>query len=144
MGAGEEILKQLAVINSKLDKLLSSPAGAPKQQDNELTDSFLDSQPWCDKPVRKDPPRWAGASCVGMMYSECPAEWHTENASFCEWKAQKGREDSPVRVNDKGKPWHEVDAFDAKISRAWARRNAAAKPATEPQGGSGDPPDIPF
>jgi hypothetical protein len=147
MGAGEEILKQLAVINAKLDKLLSAPApAAHKSSEGELPDSFLDSQGWCDKPVKKDPPRWTGDSCVGLTYSQCPADYLLEMASFREWAAAHPIIDAATgkpKADTKGKPYAEHDAFDARVLRAWARR-AASRPRTEPQGGSNAPPDIPF
>ena len=120
----ERVLKALA--DGLLNAGGSKPAAAPAPSGDELGDSFLDSQAWCDRTIKKDPKRWEGASMVGMTYSQAPAEWLESMAGLCEWKAAKGREENPPKCNDKGKPWHEVDAFEAKICRAFARRNRSS------------------
>jgi hypothetical protein len=133
------ILKSLASV------LLKSTSHGPDLS-NELTDDFLDKQSWADKTVKKDPKRWTDdhkPSMVGKRYSEIPSDWHDVNASLCEWKAAKGREEVPVRLNDKGKPWHESDTFDAKICRAWSRRNRGKKLPPEPKSDFADDP-LPF
>jgi hypothetical protein len=137
MGAGEEILKRLAVIESKLDRLLasagptdasaSSSATRSSAGGDALPDGQLDNA-WADKEVRKDPPRYQGPSMVGRHYSEVHSEWHDANAGYLDWKAAKGREETPVRLNAKGRPWWESDVFEAKICRAWSRRNAGRLP----------------
>jgi hypothetical protein len=115
---------------------VSAPAGNGGSRSDELSDSFLDSQPWCDRSISKDPKRWAGESMVGRRYSEAPSEWLEVMADALEFKAMKGREDPSPRLQTKGKnagkPWHEADSFEAKICRAWARRNKG-KPAPAPK-----------
>ena len=116
-----------------------------------LADHQLEND-WANKIVSKDPRRWTGESMVGRRYSDCSAEWHDSMAGLCEFKAQKGREETPVRLKNNGRPWHESDAFEAKLCRAWARRiratrggAAAATDAAEPAADSETlDPSIPF
>jgi hypothetical protein len=104
---------------------------APATGGDELPDRFLDSQAWSNKRISKDPKRWAGESMRGLLCSQIPSDWHEVQAEALEYKAQKGREDPEPRLQTKGKnagkPWHEADAFEAKIHRAWARRNLDKK-----------------
>lgn len=99
-----------------------APSGQGQSANDDSTFSFDKlSADWADKMVAKDPPRWQGETMVGVPYSECPAGWLDSMAGFLAWKAQKGREEVPVRVNNRGKPWHESDAFEAKLCRTWAK-----------------------
>lgn len=136
MGAGNEILEILKRLEQKIDahgaalealRLRPAPTPSSSGSSSELDDRFLDSQRWTDMDVRKDPPRWTGPPMIGRNYSQCPGEWHDEMASFLDWKASKGREENPPRLQtsgkNAGKPWYEADEFGAKICRAWARRN---------------------
>ena len=121
------ILKALASSIVAARIIGGSPApvqnGHASPAQDELSDSFLDAQPWTDRDITKNPKRWAGVDHAGFRYSEASSEWLECQASLLDYKAQKGREAVPVRLNQKGKPWHESDAFEAKICRAWARRN---------------------
>jgi hypothetical protein len=110
-------------------------ATTPATQD-DLHDHFLDSQPWADRTIRKDPKRWAGEPMAGRKYSEAPPEWHTVNAEFLDWAVNKAKLDPNPKLQERGKnagkPWYEADEFEAKICRAWARRNSG-KPAPAPR-----------
>jgi hypothetical protein len=124
MGAGEEILRRLEIIEAKVDRLLAAvPSAAASASGDALPDHQLDNA-WADKEIKKDPKRYSGPTMVGLRYSQAPAAWHEAQASFLDWKAEQGRKENPVRLNNNGKPWHEADTFEAKICRAWARRNS--------------------
>jgi hypothetical protein len=116
----ERVLKALA---GGLLKVMGGGAGATGSSGEALEDHHL-SQSWADKEIKKDPPRYSGPTMVGRRYSEAPSEWHESNAGFYEFKARKGREENPVRLKNNGKPWHEADTFEAKLCRAWGKRNA--------------------
>ncbi len=109
-------------------KAAGTGGGGPTGAGEVLSDHLL-NEPWADKVISKDPGKWKGVTQVGRKYSKAPLEWLLMKASGLEWKAQKGREEIPVRLNDKGKPWHLSDSFEAKILRGWAAR-AEKKPAT--------------
>jgi len=120
----------------------ASSGGVPRAE--PLPDSMLDKS-WADKAITKDPKSYKGRSQVGRRYSLAPADWLESMAGFFEWKAQKGREENPPRLRNDGKPWHESDMFEAKLLRAWARRNAAKPkptPKQEPADDFGGPPPV--
>ena len=127
-------LAEIAALKARVDALegggaRSSSNGSGSTGAGEaLSDAQLDKA-WADKKITKDPPKWTGPTQVNRTYSKAPVEWLESMAGFLDWKAQKGREEVPVRLNNSGKPWHESDTFEAKILRGWARRRAA-KPAT--------------
>lgn len=125
---------------AKLESAKATPApsgGYPPAQAGEVADDKLLAFEWANMQIRKDPPRWAGPSYVGQRMTDCTAEYLLSYAGFHEWKAQKGREEDPPRLNSKGKPWHESDSLTAKIARGWAARKdrVSAKKSDE---------DIPF
>lgn len=142
--------RALKAISSGIVNAMGNGQGSPSNggggsssggRGDELPDHFLDSQPWTDKLISKDPKRWAGQPMVGYRYSEAPSEWHDVMADQFEWKAEQGRKESPPRLQErgknKGKPWHEADAFEAKVCRAWSRRNKGkALPPATPANGS--------
>ena len=153
MGAEEEILKSLARVENKLDRLLSASASIAATVSDTPTDTFSDDKlhaDWADKRVEKDLPKWGGESMIGRLYSECPAEWHNSASGLFEWKAKKGREESPVRLKNNGKPWHEADTFAAKLHRTWAKRlrdrpaPAATREAEAPADAGDGEDQIPF
>lgn len=122
-------MQRIAVLEARVAALESSKAPAAQQsspgvrQTSEpLSDDMLHKS-WADKRVKRDPPKWGGESKIGMLYSQVESDWHESNAGFCDWKAAKGAAEVPVRCNKEGKPWHESDTFEAKLCRAWARRN---------------------
>lgn len=159
MSTLEVALARIAALEARVSALESG--GAPSSssasgsrssggipQVEPLNDAQLDKA-WADKRISKDPKNWKGRTQVGRRYSNAPPEWLLSMAGFFEWKAQKGREEVPVRTRDDGKPWHESDTFEAKLLRAWARRNAN-KPAPAPSppkddfGDPGGPDDFNF
>lgn len=127
-----------------------SSAGGPSAPTRveALADGLLDNA-WADAKIDKDPPQYKGRTQVGRRYSLAPVEWLESAAGFFEWKAKKGREETPVRLQasgkNAGKPWHEADTFKAKLLRAWAKRNAnkpkAAPKQEEPEDDFGAPVD---
>lgn len=140
-------LAKIAVLEARLDALeaggggasnggSSSGGGVPRVE--PLPDQMLENA-WADQTIDKDPPKYKGRSQVGRRYSLAPLDWLESTAGFFEWKAHKGRNETPVRVQtsgkNAGKPWHEADTFRARLLRAWAKRaaqKAAAKPAPAP------------
>ena len=112
--------------------MLASKAAPPAETDT-LDPKFL-REPWADKTIKKDPPKWKGVSYVGKLYSQASAAWLLDNASFLEWKASKGRQEVPVRLKNNGKPWHEADSFEAKLCRTWAAQAHQPGPSDMPRG----------
>lgn len=106
----------------------SKPQSQPAVADDDLL-----SRDWADMEIRRDPPRGTQPSHVGKRMSECSEAYLLEYASFFEWKAQKGREEDPPRLNSKGKPWYEGDELTAKVARGWAQRARNAATAKRPQ-----------
>ena len=132
-------LAKIAVLEARIDALeggrrtdSGSGGGArgPAGGGDALPDHLLENT-WADRTIPKDPKQWKGRSQVNRRYSQAPAEWLEMAASNADFKAQKGREEVPVRLNNKGKPWHESDTFEAKLLRAWANR-ARQRPAPAP------------
>ena len=91
----------------------------------EVAGDYLMARDWADMAIRKDPPR-AKDSFVGQKMSKCTREYLLDYAAFHDWKAQKGREENPPRLNNKGKPWFESDELTAKIARGWAKKMETA------------------
>jgi hypothetical protein len=150
----DDVLVILRRIEGKLDARPST-AGSSEGGGDTLPLEKL-SESWANKTVRKTSSRWKHRDVVGMKYSELTSEEALDLAGFYEWKAAKGREEVPVRMNDKGKPWHESDSFEAKILRTWAL-SAKGKPPPAPKapaadrafdgfgdGDSADSEEIPF
>lgn len=92
-----------------------------------IADDDLLAREWADMEIRRDPPRTTQPSHVGKRMSECTEAYLLDYASFFDWKARKGREEDPPRLNNKGKPWYESDELTAKIARGWAARAAKRK-----------------
>jgi hypothetical protein len=140
----EEEFRVLKALASSMVKAMGRGNGAASEPAsvaaNELTDGFLDAQSWTDRRIEKDPKRWAGSSQVGLRYSEADPDWLRVQAGFLDWKADQERAKESPRLNNKGKPWHEVDAFEAKICRAWERRNRARGPKPATTHGDGETP----
>ena len=112
-----------AAIEQRLAELEKRLAGnRPAAQSNEVADDDLLSKPWADMEIRKDPPRSSQPSHLGKRMSECSSAYLLDYASFHDWKAKKGREENPPRLNNKGKPWYESDELVAKVARGWAER----------------------
>lgn len=108
----------------------------------EVAGDELLSKPWADMESKRDPKFWNGESFVGRRFSECPAEYLTMLAEFHDWKAKKGKEEDPPRLNSKGEPWWKSDELIAKVARGWAARangRPAARPAPKPKA-----PPVPF
>jgi hypothetical protein len=103
--------------------------GVPQQGGEVATEDLL-NKPWADMEIRKDPPRTNQPTSVGKRMSQCTAEYLEDYASFHDWKARKGREEEPPRLNNKGKPWYESDELVAKVARGWAQR-ARERPAAK-------------
>jgi hypothetical protein len=114
----------------------------------EVASDDLMSRDWADMLIRKDPPR-ATESFAGKRMSECTEAYLLEYAAFHDWKAKKGREEEPPRLNNKGEPWWKSDELTAKVARGWAKRakGGTAKPkapAPKPANTPEDFDELPF
>lgn len=150
-------LAKIAVLEARLDALEgrsggggapapSSGGGAGGSSGDTLPEHVLENA-WADRAITRDPKQWKGRTQVGRRYSQAPAEWLEMFARNMDFKAQKGREEVPVRLNNKGKPWHEADTFEAKLLRTWAVRakaKAAAAPAPPPAASPADDDPLAF
>lgn len=135
---------KLDALFAKLDALAAKPAAAVARPAGALADAAdLDGQ-YGDPQVRKDPPRWSGASYAGKHYSECPPEYLETLAGLLDWQAgkdmEKGDEQSVKYAGYKRK--------DAARARGWAKRlldgwkKASAFDSLPTGGGGAD--DLPF
>jgi hypothetical protein len=116
----KSIENRLADLEARIAKLEKKPAAPAKGQEINLDEAIrLTGFDWANMEIRRDPPRTQQPSHVGKRMSECSDEYLRDYASFHDWKASKGREENPPRLNSKGKPWYEVDELTAKCARAW-------------------------
>lgn len=124
MGAGEQILAELATINAKLDRLLAGGASRGESNDDVAPISELDSDKG-DREVRKDPPRWSGEPIAPRRMSLCPPEYLDVVAEFYKWKADKDEAKAQTldgkEREDKLK-YASYDRKDAARARGWAKR----------------------
>ena len=125
----DEVQALKRLVSGILPGRAATPAG------DALADHLLDKE-WADKVIQKDPKRWKGAPMVGRHYSEAPADWLDMAAGALEYKVAQAKQDPTPRLQpegrkDAGKPWYLVDEFEAKLVRAWARRNRQMPPAAE-------------
>lgn len=119
----ERIAKLELAVAALVKKPAPEQTKTPSQ--GEIADDNLLDRAWADMEIKKDPPRTQQPSHVGKRMSECSEAYLLDYASFHEWKARKGREENPPRLNNNGKPWYERDELIAKIARGWARRVAS-------------------
>lgn len=118
----------------------------------ELPQVDIDDPQYGDPVVRRDPPRWKGASRKGDNFSRCPPDFLKALAAFLQWKAAKNDAEGEKRYAGFAR-------LDAARALAWAERNTAQEPKQAPLplsnapedddgrwGGSsfGDDGDIPF
>jgi hypothetical protein len=109
----------------------------PAASDDDLNGRYGDPS------VRKDPKRWAGASCVGLNYSACPSDYLLLLAEYLEWGADKdaAKPEPPKHAN--GTLYFEYARKDARLARGWARRNEG-KPARAAAPANGAGVDDPY
>lgn len=139
--------RRLSSLEAEVVRLKETPVGASSEvsQGGEAAPDHWLEKDYNDREVRRDPKFWEGPSFVGRKWSACPVAYLEKLAKFLEFKAAKERAEVPVKLNDKGKPWHEFTAMDAKLVRAWVARkkrtNADALPGDElPDTGDGSLP----
>ena len=146
MSTLEIALAKITILEAEVAELKAGRGSAPAASGGAgeaLPDHLLEAA-WADKEISRDPKQWKGPTQVGRMYSRAPADWLRMAAGNADFKAQKGREEVPVRMSNKVKdgkpvPWYESDLFEAKLLRAWANRNAnKPAPAPKPKGGDDD------
>jgi hypothetical protein len=105
------------MINAKLDSILAAIAEIRSRLPKPALDVDIDDQ-YGDPVIRKDPPKWDGASMVGRRFSECPPAYLRKHAGFLDWKAGKTeQEGDPARQK-----YVAYDRKDAARARAWAER----------------------
>lgn len=117
MGAGEEILKNQARIEAKLDRLLAHlgadrPSGAWQTQGGRVASVDEVGGDRGDPKIGKDPARWKGQRCEGLRASQCPPEFLDVYADFLDWKA-----DNPREGKEK---YAKYERLDAARCRRWA------------------------
>jgi len=95
-------------------------------------DHILDAE-WCQKlVVKKLPAKWKGSQCIGARWADLSSEDCMLFASLHQWKSDKQLKEKPEECNDKGKPWWEVERFNAEIFRGFAKRNKGKKMTARP------------
>lgn len=72
-----------------------------------------------DKDVYKDPPRWKGESFASKKFSQCPADYLRDLASFAVWKAGKDHEQKTLTAQ--GKPRWTFALWEASYAAGWAK-----------------------
>jgi hypothetical protein len=114
---------------------LSAAQAAGASPVGVATDRELDDPKWGNPQVKRHPPRWNGAPCVGRTYSECSPEFLDELASFLDWRADK-EEGEPDR-----KKYARYSRADARRARGWAARiRSGWQPPPDPYAGRGVQP----
>lgn len=130
----DPIILRLAAIEARLAALESRPAQPTGRGPGAVADDReLDSDKG-NPTIRRDPKRWlasGGASFVGARYSECPADYLDEVASFCEWAASKN--DRELAADDPKRKYIDYDRRDAARARGWAARIRAGKVVQTPR-----------
>lgn len=135
MGAGEDILKRLDVIERKLDQLLASggPGRAPQASGgNVASDADLDGQ-YGSPDVKFSPKRWTGFDFKGRPMSQCSSEFldvYAEALQYSSEHPKPGRE-----------KYAQYDARDATRARGWAARNRGRAVDTSNELGAETPAD---
>ena len=117
--------ERIAKLELAVAALVKKPVQSGEKAPAQVADDNLLDKDWADMVINKDPPRTQQPSHIGKRMSECSEAYLLDYASFFDWKARKGREENPPRLNNNGKPWYERDELIAKIARGWARRVAS-------------------
>lgn len=139
--------EKLSLLVSHLgaDKKSEAQGGDRSEKAEVATDDELDGQ-WGNPEVRKDPPAkyWKKGtpaelldiSCVGMRFSDCPADYLEALARYKDASAFMKEKNSP---NDEQQmKYASFDRRDARRARGWALRNRANPPnVAMPKNGSG-------
>ncbi len=139
------IESRIAELESRITKLESGThkTSSGGGETDTLKPEMLE-QAWADKDIAKLPSNWKGRSLdVIHRYSDLDAKEATDLAGFFSWKAEKGRNEVPVRMSNKldkktGQPvpWFESDLFTAKILRTWAKYGPNSTTKTNATGAS--------
>ena len=108
------IEERLAALESAVAALKANQPQPPAGDD--LVAKFADDV------VKKTPKQYVGAPFDGKRFADLTAAEANALAGYHEWLAKKGREETPVRLNNAGKPWHERDALIARVLRAMASK----------------------
>ena len=141
---------RLSALEARLSGVNVTPSNVgskPSVGQGAIADDYdLDSE-WGDEQIRKDPPRWKGASFAGSKMSQCPSDYLRELASFFDWKAKKDAEQGTY-VNKEGKTVETKPQYAQKSAaraRGWAKRNEGLSTAAADSADDvNDAGDIPF
>lgn len=120
--------------------------GAAAADQQIADDADLDSQ-WGNPEIKRDPPRWTGASYVGAKYSDTTPEYLESLAGFLDWKARES--DKKNELANNGKPRSAYLRKDAARARGWRKRllekSRGGRPAARPRPASVDlDAEVPF
>jgi len=152
----KRILAKVDAIESRMSAVGAAFSGSSQRRPSDggsgsggdvASDRDLDGQ-YGDPQIRFDPKRWVergGDSFVGCRFSEAPAEYLDELASFLDWSAGRD-EKSDDEKKRKNARYRRTDAARA---RGWAKRK---RDGWQPAGGgnaagadwSAGDDDIPF
>lgn len=144
--------EKLSLLVSHLgaDKKSEAQGGDRSEKAEVATDDELDGE-WGNPEVRKDPPAkyWKKGtpaelldiSCVGMRFSDCPADYLEALAKYKESSAWVKEKNSP---NDEQQmKYASYDRRDARRARGWALRNRKNPPnVVVPGNGAGTDGDV--
>ena len=143
----DAVMARLAALEARVAALESGGASSggsdEVRQEQAIADHQLENS-WARKTIDKDPKSYKGPTMVGKTWDRASLEWLEAAARSFEFKAHMGRKDVPVRMNNKGKPWHESDSFNAKVLRGWLARKQKAKAAPKSDPKPADPDSFEF
>lgn len=120
----EQALRGLALLVNHLGAAPRA-AGVSSASGRVASDGEIDDPEWGDKEIRKDPPKWKGASFKGERWSTCPPEYLDALAGFLDWAAGKKRSEAETATGEeksKAIKYAGYDETDAAKVRAWAKR----------------------
>ena len=107
--------KQVAELVAWRGKVLAAfGGGGGSSAGSTASDADLDGK-FGNPTIKKDPPKWTGATCLGKRYSECPPGYLDSLAGFLDWKAEKNMADNKTKFAG-------YDRADAARARGWAAR----------------------
>lgn len=125
MGAGEEILKTLARLEGKIDKLMAGGnGGAIRVAD----DADLDGEHG-DPEVKFSPKRWTGTDYKRARFSVCSPEFLDAYAEALQWSSEHPKAGKEQYAS--------YDERDAARARGWAKRLRANPPPAADAAGQG-------
>lgn len=113
----DQKLDAIMLVLADIQKQLAAAPRASAPTGAVADDRDLDGEHG-DFLVKKDPPRWDGASFAGCRLSECSPEFLESLAGFKDWQASK-EDEKATPESQKKAGWVRRDAARA---RGWAAR----------------------